>query len=94
MTTLPVDAPAVVSLTHLDEDWDVPCEVGGGRADTISCGGENPAVFILWPAACCPAKVAPILSCKRCLDEILDGGPASPAPSASTSTCPPRPRSA
>jgi hypothetical protein len=77
MTTLPVDAPAVVSLTHLDEDWAVPCE-RGARADEAAvtglawaqdetnCGGSNAAEWVVWLACgCAPVYV---LYCSPCLD--------------------------
>lgn len=71
MTTLPVDAPAVVSLTHLDEDWAVPCEVIN-RDGTNLC--ESPAEWIGWRVICCPnagSEHPASLWCTRHKDEVL-----------------------
>ena len=56
------------TLSHLDEEWIVPCEMG---LTLVACQGGNPAEFLLWitPCSCC-ARVRPRLCCKPCLDEI------------------------
>lgn len=73
MTTLPVDAPAVVSLTHLDEDWAVPCDFGGKikrEGDPWPC--ENAAEWIAWTTRCCPARTAVILLCEAHRADVLE----------------------
>lgn len=68
-----VDLAAWFQLANLDEDWAIPCEIGRDAPDdnVIGCRGANPADFILWPVHCCPRKERPILSCKRCLADLL-----------------------
>jgi hypothetical protein len=71
MTALPVDAPAVVSLTHLDEDWAVPCEfLPRGQG---GCGGDAGAEWIAHWLPCCPERAATFW-CDRCLTAILAAG--------------------
>ena len=68
MTTLPIDAPADLSLTHLDEDWVVPCERAARANVRTHCGGENPAAWVLWIVCGCTNFV---LYCTACKDAVL-----------------------
>ena len=67
MTTLPADAPAVVSLTHLDEDWAVPCE----RYGEVAPPCESPAEWIAWTLRCCPDRKPAVTLCTAHKDEVL-----------------------
>lgn len=55
-----------LTIAHLDEEWDIPCEVSSHEVK-----GTGPAAWVMW-FSCCPLRGAFILACDGCKEHKLN----------------------